>query len=99
FPYTTFFRSEIFDLIERDCVPGGTLDNLRAARQSSDLKSAAALQRTLLADAQTSGGLLLCVPESRLRQVLAVLKKARTPCAAVIGRITRRKSKLICTTK
>jgi selenide,water dikinase len=90
---------EIFELITRDCVPGGTLDNLKAARQSSDLKSASSLQRTLLADAQTSGGLLLCVPESRLRQVLAVLKKTRTPCAAVIGRIVRRRRQLICTTK
>jgi len=90
---------EIFELIERDCVPGGTRDNFKAARKITDLKSASPLHRTLLADAQTSGGLLLCVPESRISKVLRVLKKARTPCAVVIGRIARRRKTLICMTK
>ncbi len=90
---------EIFKLIDRDCIPGGTRDNLKAARRHVDLKAASSLYRMLLADAQTSGGLLLSVGESQLPDVLRILKKARTPCAAVIGRITRRKAKLICTTK
>jgi selenide,water dikinase len=90
---------EIFKLIERDCIPGGTRDNLKAARATTDLKSASQLRCTLLADAQTSGGLLLCVAKSRLPKVLRVLKKAQTPCAAVIGRITRRHKQLICMTK
>jgi selenide,water dikinase len=90
---------EIFKLIERDCIPGGTRDNLKAARRDADLKAASSLHRMLLADAQTSGGLLLSVGESQLPNVIFILKKARTPCAAVIGRITRRKGKLICTTK
>ena len=90
---------EIFELIKRDCIPGGTRDNLKAARETADLKSTSPLQRTLLADAQTSGGLLLCVRESRLSRVLRALKKARTPCAAVIGRITAERKQLICATK
>ena len=90
---------EIFKLIERDCIPGGTRDNLKAATKTADLKSASLLRRTLLTDAQTSGGLLLCVAESALPKVLRILKKDRTPCAAVIGHITRRRSKLICMTK
>ena len=90
---------EIFELIGRDCIPGGTRDNLKAAARTADLKLASLRQRTLLTDAQTSGGLLLCVPEANLSKVLRVLKKARTPSAAVIGRITRQCSKLICTTK
>jgi selenide,water dikinase len=90
---------EIFKLIERDCIPGGTRDNLKAARATTDLKSTAPVRRTLLADAQTSGGLLLCVAESRLSNVFRVLRTSRTPCAAVIGRITRRRKHLICTTK
>ena len=91
--------SEIFELIERDCIPGGTRDNLKASIAIADLKSASPIQRVLLADAQTSGGLLLCVRKSQAPNLLRILKKARTPCAAVIGRITRRKAKLICTTK
>ncbi len=90
---------EIFKLIEHDCIPGGTRDNLKAATKIADLKSASPVQRTLLTDAQTSGGLLLCVAESALPKVLRVLKKAKTPCAAVIGRMTRLQKKLICTAK
>jgi selenide,water dikinase len=90
---------EIFKLIERDCIPGGTRDNLKAATKIADLKSASPRLRILLADAQTSGGLLLCVAESALPKVLRVLKKAQTPCAAVIGRMTRLQKKLICTAK
>ena len=90
---------DIFDLINRECVPGGTRDNLRAASHTTDFKSASSVQRTLLADAQTSGGLLLCVSPRSLRKVVALLKTKRTPCSAIIGQIVRRRQKLICTTK
>lgn len=93
------FSSEIFDLIDRECVPGGTRDNLKAARETTDLRPVARSQRILLADAQTSGGLLLCVRESSLAKVHRVLQRFRTPSAAVIGRIIRRRKHLICTTK
>jgi len=91
--------SEIFDLIDHECVPGGTRDNLKAARETTDLRSVSQSQRILLADAQTSGGLLLCVRESSLPKVRRVLARLRTPSAAVIGRIMRRRKHLICTTK
>ncbi len=92
-------NDEIFELIDRDCIPGGTRDNLKAAARIADLKSASSIQRALLSDAQTSGGLLLCVPERSFRKVSVILKKHRVPCAAVIGRMARRKAELICTTK
>jgi selenide,water dikinase len=91
--------AEIFKLIERDCIPGGTHDNLKAASRHADLKATSLYHRILLADAQTSGGLLLAVRESQLPNVLPILKRASTPCAAIIGRIARRKAKLICTTR
>jgi selenide, water dikinase len=91
--------AEIFKLIERECIPGGSRDNLKAAAKTSDLRSSSLPQRILLTDAQTSGGLLLCVRDSQLPNVVRLLKKARTPCAAVIGRITRRRARLICTMK
>lgn len=90
---------EIFELIKRDCIPGGTRDNLKTATKIADLRSSSPTERILLADAQTSGGLLLSVRKSRLPKVLRVLENARTPCAAVIGRITRRKARLICAIK
>jgi len=96
---TPAISDEIFKLIKRDCIPGGTRDNLKGANHLADLRAASPVQRFFLADAQTSGGLLLCVAESKLSKVLRVLKKAQTPCAAVIGRITRRRNQLICMTK
>jgi selenide,water dikinase len=41
----------------------------------------------ILADAQTSGGLLISVPEARANQLLAALTQRGTPCAAIIGRV------------
>ena len=46
-------------------------------------------QRMLLTDAQTSGGLLLCVPPKNQKAVMKQLEKSRTLCAVVIGKIVR----------
>ena len=80
---------EVFDLIEQDCIPGGTRQNLEAASAFTRFESVDSAHRILLADAQTSGGLLVCVAPRRLDAVLMLLRKHRTPCAAVIGRIVR----------
>lgn len=89
----------IADLIAQDCVPGGTEQNLIAANWVVDWRAATRPQKILLTDAQTSGGLLLCVAESALNKVLRLLRKAGTPSAAIIGRIVRRRKELICMTK
>ena len=81
---------ELFTLIINDCVPGGSKANLKRARGNSDWGVTDAGYQAILTDAQTSGGLLLCVPPRNLEQVRRVLKRHRTPCAAVIGRIVRR---------
>jgi len=91
---------EISELIKRGCVPGGTRQNLYSATVIVNWEGATEQQRILLTDAQTSGGLLLCVTESKLEKVLQLLRKARTPSAAVIGRLVdSRRSPLICMTK
>lgn len=43
--------------------------------------------RALLFDPQTSGGLLLAVPELRLEDLLTALAEEQTPSAAVVGRL------------
>ena len=81
---------EIRTLVARDCRPGGSRQNLEtAALLLRHGREVSAAQLAVLADAQTSGGLLLCVAPRRLEAVLAVLKEHRTPCAALIGRIVR----------
>ena len=47
------------------------------------------LEKTLLTDAQTSGGLLLCVPRKNVNNVLKLLKHLNAPCTAAIGQIVR----------
>jgi selenide,water dikinase len=91
---------EIGDLIELRCVPEGSRQNLHAATILVDWASTDEAHRILLTDAQTSGGLLLCVAEANLEKVLSLLRKAGTPAAAVIGKIVprRRGRSLICMT-
>lgn len=78
---------EVHQLIEADCVPGGSRENLRTAGAITRWRQVPAPRRVLLADAQTSGGLLLCVPPKHLTKVLSLLRRHRTAAAAVIGEI------------
>jgi selenide, water dikinase len=91
---------EIGDLIEQGCVPEGSRQNLHATTVAADWGNTDQARRILLTDAQTSGGLLLCVAEVNLENVLSVLRKAGIHSAAVIGRIVprRRVGPLICMT-
>ena len=78
---------EIFELIARGCVPGGTNQNLKTAAAFVGWNRTPKPRRLLLADAQTSGGLLLSVAPRRLDAVLRLLTERQTSCRAVIGRI------------
>jgi len=80
---------EVFDLIAQGCIPGGSRDNLAYANEFTEWDGTSNVQKALLTDAQTSGGLLLCVPQKRLLAVLKLLKARRTLAAATIGRIVR----------
>ena len=92
---------EIKDLIELGSVPEGSRQNLYGTTVLVDWRDTDDAHRILLTDAQTSGGLLLCVAEAKLEKALRLLRQARTPCAAVIGRIVprRRRRPLICMIK
>ena len=91
---------EIGELIELRCVPDGSRQNLHATTVIADWGKTGVTRRVLLTDAQTSGGLLLCVTETNLEKVLSVLRKAGSPSTAVIGKIvpSRRRGPLICMT-
>ena len=80
---------ELFRLIEQGCVPGGSRQNLDTANEWTEWQGVDPGRQVLLADAQTSGGLLLCVPPKHHDTVTALLKRRRTVCAAEVGRIVR----------
>jgi selenide,water dikinase len=76
------------NLAARGIVPGGTQRNLEAAADVEWAEDIPAADRLLLADAQTSGGLLLAVPPENEAALVEALHAAGTPAAAVIGRLT-----------
>ena len=73
-------------LAEAGVAPGGTMRNLEAVAVSWDPALSRAAQ-VVLADAQTSGGLLLAVPPDRATALVATLRAGDTPQAAVIGKV------------
>ena len=78
----------VLSLIEQGCVPGGSRQNLETAREITEFADNVPEPiRILLADAQTSGGLLLCVPPRKRAAVFGMLAQHRTLCAAVIGQV------------
>ncbi len=85
---------EIFELIEQDCVPGGSKQNLETARAVTEWGKTTRPQKLLLSDAQTSGGLLLAVSPRKLNAVLSMLADFGT-LRTVIGKVVRKTNSLI----
>lgn len=72
-----------------DVIPGGTRDNLAYVGPYIDFApSLNEAQQLLLADAQTSGGLLISLPKERVEELLAALQSRGVQNAALIGHIT-----------
>ena len=75
-------------LADAGCLPGACFRNQSA--MEADLRidrSVDYARRMALLDAQTSGGLLMCVPPGRVEAVLADLRAAGHPRAARIGEV------------
>lgn len=77
------------ELAERGMIPGGSRRNLESVSPIVTFApTLSELDHLLLADAQTSGGLLISVAPDRLEQLLALLREANTLAASVVGEIT-----------
>ncbi len=66
-------------------VPGGTRRNLAYVQPHLEAPGLAEADLLVLADAQTSGGLLLAVPADRTEALVAELERREAGVAAVIG--------------
>jgi cysteine desulfurase len=77
------------NLISADVIPGGTRDNLAYVEPhliwSEDISTP---QKLLLADAQTSGGLLIAVPAEKLEKLLRALASRGVEPTAHVGNFT-----------
>jgi selenide,water dikinase len=72
-----------------DVVPGGTLNNLAyVADQVTFASGVSRAAQLILADAQTSGGLLISLPADRVEMLLAALDARGVAGAALIGEVT-----------
>lgn len=86
----------VLSFIESGCVPGGSKANLTTAEPTTNFAdSVPEAYRILLADAQTSGGLLLCVPPDHKNEVLELLAAESSPCVVLIGEVTEQGSSLV----
>jgi selenide,water dikinase len=75
------------DLAERQLVPGGSRNNQRYFGAYVEFDSEVDdLTRTVLFDAQTSGGLLIAVPDAHLQDWMEALGATGTSVQKVIGR-------------
>jgi selenide, water dikinase len=83
-------------LAESGCVPGGTGRNLAWVEDRLVVEGVDDVTVTLLADAQTSGGLLVGVAPDAADGVVAVLRREGHP-AAVIGRLEPGTGRLVVT--
>ena len=79
---------EVRELAASGVVPGGTTRTLTTATEVTWGPGITEVDQLLVADAQTSGGLLLCVPLAALDGLLKALAAEQTLARAVIGAIT-----------
>jgi selenide,water dikinase len=83
------FFDSVVELAERDVCPGGSKRNLAfAAPHTTFARSVPAHMQLLLADAQTSGGLLIAIAPDRVDALVAGLERRGVGVRAVIGDVT-----------
>jgi selenide,water dikinase len=74
------------ELAAQHAIPSGSQRNLDSTPVEWD--NISEIEAMLCADAQTSGGLLIIVPEDRVRGLMEALRVAKSPAHRVIGEIT-----------
>jgi selenide,water dikinase len=75
-------------LVADGLAPGGTKRNLKSAEGLVEWGDKIGdIEKLLLCDAQTSGGLLIAVPQERLDALLGALKRHGVPTQAVVGKV------------
>ncbi len=79
----------VYELALAGAIPGGTKNNLdfvsKITTWSDDVSE---LMKLIICDAQTSGGLLIAVPEQKHADLLKALKNSGIEEAEVVGKIT-----------
>jgi selenide, water dikinase len=86
----------VYKLVDEGCIPGASFRNLDFAEK--DIQFSADLDynlKMIAFDAQTSGGLLFCVPEALTEVVIADLHSSGLDSSSVIGKASEAGEKLL----
>jgi selenide,water dikinase len=85
-----------YRLVEEGCIPGASFRNLDFVENDSHLRMDLNYNLKMIAmDAQTSGGLLMCVKPEISDQVISDLHKTGLIQSAVIGKVTEKQDKFL----
>lgn len=84
------------DLAELGCLPGACFRNQEFVEEFCSFEETVSYEtKMLMHDAQTSGGLLMCVPESKSHEILEELKNSVYPYSSIVGRVVSKSGKFI----
>ena len=87
---------DVLEFIKQGCVPGGSRKNLELANEFTRFGDDVPEElRILLADAQTSGGLLLAIKPSDMKEAQDLLFATGAPIVAEIGLLTHQEDKAV----
>lgn len=87
--------NEVVNLVELGCIPGSALNNLRFVEKNVDFSDRVCLAHKMATvDAQTSGGLLICVDKEHSDKMIEELRK-EYHSASIIGQVVERGEKVV----
>ncbi len=90
------FIDKTKDLAKKNIIPGGTKNNFNFYKSYAKFHdSLQEYQKLMLADAQTSGGLLLAVPDKNAKEVLCFLNSSGNYKTKIIGKFVTKTDKNI----
>ena len=89
--YTDFdkikFLNGVFEFAQKDIVSGGSKRNLNYISEKINFhENLANFQKIMLADAQTSGGLLISLPHQKANELITRLEQKKIR-ASVVGEV------------
>ena len=90
------FLNEVSNFAKKDIIPGGTRKNLKFYGKNINFdKSISKYQQLMIADAQTSGGLLISTNKNNAKKITEILNKNSNYKTIEIGHFSAKKEKNI----
>ena len=90
------FINKVASFAKKDIIPGGSRKNLDYYKENIDFdKSISKYQQLMIADAQTSGGLLISTPKNNAKKIIEILDKKSEYKTIKIGYFSSKKEKNI----